>query len=67
MTPDQIHEFELMVGHKLSLLAVRAHDPQHPVHHLMRWNPETGKALVPSDGRIMAALLVAALNEPEAN
>jgi hypothetical protein len=64
LTPEQILEFEVLIHHKLNLLAVRARDPEHPMHALMAWD-ENGRAVTPSDTELMARLLAAALNEPE--
>jgi hypothetical protein len=67
LTPEQIAAFTELIQRKLHHLAVRAKDPQHPMHSMPEWNPRTGKAIMPTDADQIGVILMAALKEPEPN
>jgi hypothetical protein len=64
MTDAQVHE---LVRKKMRLLAQRARDPDHPLHDFLQWDPKTGRPMLPQSDEALAALVLAALDEPDSN
>jgi hypothetical protein len=54
-----------LLGGKLRLLGIRARDPNHPMHAKIEWCPKTGLPVMPDDDDESAALMMAALDEPD--
>jgi hypothetical protein len=58
---DACSEF---IGQRMKLLGQRARDPNHPMHRKIAWD-KNGMPILPASDEELAALILAALDEPE--